>query len=86
MQSAPQNSVIWLVSGRSPNAPAARRFSICVFDTLGNAMENSSIYKNCLPSRPSMMSHAADSPRPDTATNGGSRELPSMMNFVACER
>ena len=80
-----QNRVIWLFSGRSPKAPAALRSSMWDFETFGQAIENSSIERNVLPSRPSMMSHAALSPRPETATNGG-RSLPSSMtNFVACD-
>ena len=54
-----QNRVIWLFSGRSPNAPAALRSSMWDFETFGQAIENSSMERNVLPSRPSMMSHAA---------------------------
>ena len=67
-----------LVSGMEPKAPADFRFSIWVLETLGQAAENSSMEINRLPFLPSTISHAALSPRPDTATKGG-RIFPSLI-------
>ena len=78
-----QKKLTWLVSGRSPKAPASLSIWIWVLDTLGQARATSSMDSNCLPSRPYIRSQAALSPRPEIATKGG-RILPSLMrNLVA---
>ncbi len=73
-----QNKVSWLVSGIPSRAPINFSCSIWVLDTLGQALENSSMEMNSRPCRASTMAMAADSPKPGQAVKGGIRALCSL--------